>query len=98
GGRIDLVDQYTHESQISPRINVVWEPIVGTTLKAGYSRYFTPPPFELVAPTTVALFANTTAAPLTTLNTTTRAERADYFDVGATQVVAPGLKIGVDGY
>jgi len=98
GARFDVVDQYTHENQVSPRINAVWQPTERTTLHAGYSRYFTPPPFELVAPTTLALLANTTAAPLTTLNNTAKAERADYFDVGASQVVLPGLKLGVDAY
>ena len=50
----------------------------------GYSRYFTPPPFELIAAPTVALFANTTAAPVVTLDSVAKAERAHYFDVGAT--------------
>ena len=26
GARFDIVDQFTHESQVSPRINVVWKP------------------------------------------------------------------------
>ncbi len=63
GGRFDLIDQFTHENQFSPRINVVWEPTDSTTITAGYARYLTPPPFELIAATDVALFANTSAAP-----------------------------------
>ncbi len=98
GGRFDIVDAFTHENQISPRVNVVWQPTDTTTFHAGYSRYFTPPPFELVAPTTVSLFTNTTAATEVTQDSAVKAERAHYFDVGATQIVLPGLKVGVDAY
>jgi outer membrane receptor protein involved in Fe transport len=98
GARFDMVSAFTHESQLSPRVNVVWQPTEATTFHAGYSRYFTPPPFELVAPTTIALLANTTAAPAVTTDDQVRAERAHYFDVGATQIVLPGLKLGLDAY
>jgi outer membrane receptor protein involved in Fe transport len=98
GARFDMVDQYTHENQLSPRVNLVWEPTDTTAVKLGYSRYFTPPPFELVAPTTVALFANTSAAPAVTQDNVAKAERDHYFDIGATQVILPGLKAGIDAY
>ena len=98
GARFDEVSAFTHESQLSPRVNIVWQPTSATTIHAGYARYFTPPPFELVAPTTIQLFANTTAAPAVTQDDTVRAERAHYFDVGATQIVLPGLKLGADTY
>ncbi len=98
GARFDLVDEFTHEDQLSPRLNVVWEPVAGTTLHAGYARYFTPPPFELISNPSIALFANTSAAPAVTQNDPVKAERAHYFDVGVEQVVLPGLKAGVDAY
>jgi outer membrane receptor protein involved in Fe transport len=98
GGRFDIVNAFTNENQISPRINAVYKPSETTTLHAGYARYFTPPPFELVATTTVGKFAGTTGAPLGTLNDLVRAERADYFDVGVSQQLAPGLKAGIDTY
>ncbi|MBV9862793.1 MAG: TonB-dependent receptor [Alphaproteobacteria bacterium] len=98
GGRFDLVDEYAHEQQGSPRANVVWQPTDATTLHVGYARYFTPPPFELVAPTTIALFANTSAEPATTQDSTVKSERDNYFDVGGTQIVIPGLKVGLDAY
>ncbi len=98
GARFDLVDAYTHENQLSPRVNLVWEPTDTTTVKLGYARYFTPPPFELVAPTSIALFANTSAAPAVTQDNVAKAERDHYFDIGATQIILPGLKVGVDGY
>jgi len=98
GGRFDLVDEYTHENQISPRANLVWEPTDTTTIKLGYARYFTPPPFELVTPTDIALFANTSAAPAVTRDSVAKAERDHYFDIGGSQIVLPGLKVGVDAY
>jgi len=98
GTRFDVVDAFTHENQISPRLNAVWQPTDATTLHAGYSRYFTPPPLELVSSPSLAMFSNTTAAPATTLNNTPKAERSHYFDVGGTQILFPGFKAGVDLY
>jgi outer membrane cobalamin receptor len=98
GARFDVVDEFTHENQISPRFNTVWQPIDGTVLHAGYANYFSPPPFELVAPPSLALFANTSAAPAVTEDSTVKSERDQYFDVGATQLVLPGFKVGVDSY
>jgi outer membrane receptor protein involved in Fe transport len=98
GARFDIVDQFTHESQLSPRVNVVWKPTATTTVHAGYSRYFVPPPFELVATTSIMNFAGTTAAPAVTQNDPVRAERSNYFDVGVRQVIIPGLTVGVDAY
>ena len=98
GARFDIVDQFTHESQLSPRVNVVWKPTATTTVHAGYSRYFVPPPFELVATTSILNFAGTTAAPAATQNDAVRAERSNYFDVGVSQVIIPGLTVGVDAY
>jgi outer membrane receptor protein involved in Fe transport len=98
GARFDVINQYTDANQVSPRVNVVWQPSESTTLHAGYARYLTPPPFELVAPTTIALFANTSAAPAVTQNSAVKAERDHYFDIGGTQVVLPGWKVGLDMY
>jgi outer membrane receptor protein involved in Fe transport len=98
GARFDMVSAFTHENQLSPRVNVVWQASDATTFHAGYARYFTPPPFELVSPTAIALLVNTTAAPEVSQNDTAKAERAHYFDVGATQIVLPGLKVGLDTY
>src|SRR5215469_2988747 len=98
GARFDLVDEFAHEHQLSPRANLVWEPTDSTTVKLGYARYFTPPPFELVAPTDIALFANTSAAPAVTQDNVAKAERAHYFDIGATQIMLPGFKVGLNGY
>jgi outer membrane receptor protein involved in Fe transport len=98
GLRFDAVQEFTQENQVSPRINLVWKPTETTTLNAGYARYFVPPPFELVSPGTVLQFVGTTAAPEVTQNDPVKAERSNYFDVGISQIVVPGLTVGVDAY
>lgn len=98
GLRFDAVEEYTHESQVSPRINLVWKPLTDTTFHIGYARYFVPPPYEALAPTDIARFGGTTAAPEVSQNDTVRAERSNYFDAGVSQVVVPGLTLGVDAY
>ena len=98
GLRFDQFDGFRHENQLSPRINLVWTPIRGATVHAGYARYFSPPPFELVGARTVGLFNNTTAASAVTLDDTPYAERANYFDVGVSQQIARGLTFGIDSY
>jgi outer membrane receptor protein involved in Fe transport len=98
GLRLDGLDAFTSEWQLSPRLNVVWEATPTTTVHAGYARYFTPPRQEFVSTTTVARFAGTTAESQVDINRPVRAERAHYFDAGVTQKVIPGLKIGLDAY
>jgi outer membrane receptor protein involved in Fe transport len=98
GARFDLIDQFSHATQLSPRVNLVWQPTETTTFTAGYSRYFLPPRFETVGQPTIGLFAGTTAAPAITLDTTPKPERDHYFDIGASQIILPGLKVGIDAY
>ena len=98
GLRFDGVDEYTHSKQVSPRINIVYKPWHGGTFHAGYSRYFTPPPFELIGGASLNKFANTSAAPGTFQNNTVKAERDHYFDMGFSQEILPGWHASVDGY
>ncbi len=98
GGRFDVVDAYVKDNAFSPRVNVVWRPFEGTSLHAGYSRYFTPPPFELIGNQTLGKFLGTSGAPLSNGDTTVKAERANYYDIGVSQVLLPGLTFAVDGY
>ncbi len=79
GARFDMVEEFTHESQLSPRANVVWKPVTGTTLHIGYARYFVPPPYEVLSPESIARFLNTTAAPEVTQDDVVRAERSQLF-------------------
>jgi outer membrane receptor protein involved in Fe transport len=76
----------------------VWQATPTTTFHAGYARYFTPPPQELVSTEEVALFANTSAAPAVTQNTLMKNESTQYFDAGVLQRLIPGLNVGVDLY
>jgi outer membrane receptor for ferrienterochelin and colicins len=56
GARFDQFNGFRDQNQLSPRINLVWLPTPSTTIHAGYARYFTPPPFELIANETVQKF------------------------------------------
>jgi len=101
GLRADHYHAYSYGGQISPRLNVVWQALPGTTVHAGYSRYFTPPPFELIASETFTKFAGTTAEPPGTVTSDTPpvAERADYYDFGVQQkLLDKTLTLGVDSY
>ena len=98
GARFDQVDAFVSEDQLSPRIGLVFKATPQTTLHAGYSRYFTPPPSELVSPETIALFGNTTNAPSVSLNSPVKSERSHYFDVGATHQLTSALSLSIDGF
>ena len=98
GLRFDAVAQFTHESQISPRINLVWKPVANTSVHVGYARYFVPPPYEALTPTGLAQFIGTTAAPAVLQDDTVRAERSNYFDIGINEILGPGLSIGIDAF
>jgi outer membrane receptor protein involved in Fe transport len=98
GLRGDKVDAYVHEGQLSPRIGFVYQASDSTTLHAGYARYFTPPPAELISPTDIALFQGTTNQLPTEVNAQTLSERSHYFDAGVSQKVGAGLTLGLDAY
>ncbi len=99
GARFDVFSSsFDAENQLSPRVNLVYQPFDGTTMHAGYSRYFTPPPVENVGGGTLAKFVGTSGQAPTPQDDPVKAERANYYDVGISQVLAPGLQVGVDGY
>lgn len=98
GLRADQVNAYVNESQLSPRIGLVYQLNDSTALHAGYSRYFTPPPTELISPTDIAKFQGTTNALPTGVNAQTLSERSDYFDAGISQKFGSVLTLGLDAY
>jgi outer membrane receptor for ferrienterochelin and colicins len=101
GLRYDHYSAYSSGGQLSPRINAVWEFPFGTTIHGGYSRYFTPPPFELVGSQTFTQFAGTTAVPpgSVTKDSPPIAERANYYDLGVQQkLLDKTLTLGIDSY
>jgi len=86
------------ESQLSPRLGLVWQATGRTTVHAGYSRYFTPPATEMIASSNIAKFDGTTNAVSDMGNNTPLAERSDYFDVGVSQNLGSAWTVGVDAY
>jgi len=106
GARFDLyASSFDNENQVSPRVNLVYQPTDQTTMHAGYSRYFTPPPLETVPAGDITAFNGTSAGATAvygpngaTTDDTVKAERANYYDLGISQKLAPGLTAGVDGY
>ena len=98
GLRYDISNGYVREDQLSPRLNFVYKLSEATSLHGGYSRYFTPPTLELIAPRDLALFQNTTNALPSNANTDVRAERDNYYDLGITHALTSAWQVGVDGY
>ncbi len=95
GDRYQLVRS---ESQLSPRLGLVWQATGSTIVHAGYSRYFTPPATEMIASSNIAKFDGTTNAVADTGNNTPLAERSDYFDAGISQNLGQAWTLGVDAY
>jgi outer membrane receptor protein involved in Fe transport len=98
GLRFDQMWQYVNANQLSPRLNLVYKPLDGTTFHAGYARYFTPPSQVIAAPTNIAATANTTAQPENFQQNPVLPERSHYFDVGVVQKITPNLQVGIDAY
>jgi outer membrane receptor protein involved in Fe transport len=99
GARWDIFyATFDKENQPSPRVNLIYQPTDSTTLHAGYARYFTPPAPEFVSSGSVAVFHNTSNFTGSDQDDPIKAERANYYDAGISQKLAPGLQVGVDGY
>jgi len=98
GVRFDQLIQFVDANQFSPRFALVYKPFDGTSIHAGYARYFTPPYQAQATQSNIALFNNTTNQPSVSLTDPVKPERAHYFDVGVDQTVLPGLDMGLDAY
>lgn len=98
GVRADEYRAFRTESQLSPRLGVLWQATPSTTVHAGYSRYFTPPATEQITSSNIAKFDGTTNQVANDGNNTPLSERADYFDLGVSQNVGPDLTLGLDAY
>jgi outer membrane receptor protein involved in Fe transport len=98
GLRFDQLYEFVDANQLSPRLALVYKPFQGTTIHAGYARYFTPPYQAQATQSNLALFANTTAQTDITQADPVKPERSNYFDVGIDQTVLPGLDMGIDMY
>ena len=98
GLRFDHYEAFSSGSQLSPRVNFVWRAATDTTVHAGYSRFFSPPPFELIGNQSLAKFAGTSAAPEVASGAVVQAERSNYYDLGLEQILTPHVTVGVDSY
>lgn len=98
GIRYDRLSAFIREQQWSPRVNMLYKLTPSTAVHAGFSRYFTPPPQELAAQSSIDLYANTTNAPEIPTSDTVKAERTNYYDVGVSHQVNPKLTLTADAY
>jgi outer membrane receptor protein involved in Fe transport len=98
GVRFDKVSAFIHEQQWSPRLNLAYKLSPATALHAGYSRYFTPPPQELAAQSSIDLYAHTTNAPEIAASDPAKAERTSYYDVGVSHQLNSKLTVTADAY
>ncbi|MEW9573429.1 TonB-dependent receptor [Rhodanobacter sp. Si-c] len=99
GLRGDMYKSFgTTQSQLSPRVGVVWQATDSTTVHAGYSRYFTPPATEMITAANIAAFAGTTNAVKNYGDNEPLAERSNYFDVGVSQNLGSAWTLGLDTY
>ncbi|HEX7338697.1 MAG TPA: TonB-dependent receptor [Rhodanobacteraceae bacterium] len=99
GLRGDEYKAFGHtESQLSPRLGLVYQPDDDTTVHAGYARYFTPPATAAITATDIQKFDGTTNQVANTGDNTPLAERSDYFDAGIQQKFGTALTLGLDAY
>ncbi|HVN43832.1 MAG TPA: TonB-dependent receptor [Steroidobacteraceae bacterium] len=99
GVRFDHYSAYSNGSLWQPRVNFVWQIGSGTTVHGGYSRYFIPPPFELIGTTSISKFIGTTAEPAILQDTPPFGERDNYYDLGVQQkLLDKALTLGVDTF
>ena len=98
GGRFDVSHSYINASQLSPRIGAVYDLSNDTKLHAGYSRYFTTAPNELLSNSQLAQYQGTTNAPNNLNNSAVKPERTNYYDIGVTHKLTERANIGLDAY
>jgi len=98
GLRYDGMDEFVQANQLSPRISAVFKLTPTTTVHAGYSRYFTPPSFELVSSSSIGSFTGTSNQSEVTQNSPVQPERDDYYDLGVSQRLGSDVTVGVDAY
>ena len=99
GFRYDRFDaNFDNETQLSPRVNLVWKIDQATTFHIGYSRYFVPPPVQNVTLATVNKFNGTSNQAGVDLAGSPTAERSNYYDVGIQRKLTDDLTVEVDGF
>ncbi len=97
GLRYDYFNAFVAGNQLSPRLGFVFKESESTTMHAGYSHYFTPPPNELVSTSIQSLFANTTLA-ATGTNNSVKPEVGDYYDIGFSKRITKSYTLSADTF
>jgi outer membrane receptor protein involved in Fe transport len=100
GTRWDIASGFTNGNQVSPTINFFYQWRPGTTLHAGFARYFQVPNLQAISPklftvlngtsATIGLYPGGNPFPVP--------ERDYYWDAGFTHRLTPDLKIEQDNY
>jgi outer membrane receptor protein involved in Fe transport len=98
GLRGDIYQAFRTESQLSPRLGLVYQATYDTTVHAGYARYFTPPATAAITTEDIDTFKGTTNQVANAGRNTPLAERSDYFDAGVQQKFGRSLTLGLDAY
>jgi outer membrane cobalamin receptor len=95
GLRWDHLDGFTRDQQLSPTLNFVFSASPGTTLHAGFARYFQVPSFQGISPTAQAAFAGTSAAGPPGISTPLTEDDFEW-DTGALQQLNAHLTLSAD--
>jgi hypothetical protein len=97
GLRGDSLTGYTHDEQLSPRLNIAFRPNSIVAFHGGAARYLQVPSFLGIAPTTQAAFTGTTAAG--PAGVTLPLAEDDYeYDAGAVVNATERLVVSIDNY
>jgi outer membrane receptor protein involved in Fe transport len=112
GLRFDQIFQYVDANQLSPRVNLTYQPWWATLFHAGFGRYFTPPPQDLGRVFPTQLFdgsgtingmpysgtTNSAAYNGTATNSgSILPERSSVYDAGVVQQLLPQCPSGIGG-
>ncbi|MES2677848.1 MAG: TonB-dependent receptor [Pseudomonadota bacterium] len=98
GARFDALNSNITANQLSPRLGAVYELSKDTKFHLGYSKYFTPPPSELISSSKLAEFVGTSNESENLINDKVRPERTNYYDIGVNHKLTKHINIGLDGY
>ena len=90
GLRFDQLYQFVDANQLSPRFGMVYKPLDGTSIHAGYSRYFTPPMQSQAVSSNIALYNNTTNQPDVAIQPSREAGARRLFRCRDRSKIAPG--------
>ena len=101
GARFDQMYQYVDANQVSPRVNLTYQPWWPTVFHIGWGRFFTPPPQSEGRVFPQAILDNTTGGTAYNFLGTSVGqilpERSSVSDVGVTQQLLPQCPRGTGG-